>query len=132
MTLILPQEAEILSQYLIGADCTQEIADDFSKAVAELNISLTERQTKLYKQMLGSQFLLRAVDGGLVFIHPHSNIRKRIFTMLTLLEASKHYTAKFLPVERSPLYFIQIAFDVAWGFATAVLGILVIKLHGAE
>ncbi len=47
--------------------------------------------------MLRSRFAMGAIDAGLALVKPSSTIRKRIFIMLSILEASPHHTGHFLP-----------------------------------
>ena len=132
MTATFDNEPDRLSNYLVGRTCTPEIKEGFADAVAKLDIQFTPKQEKLYKSMMGSTFTLRAIDGGLAFVNPHSVIRKRIFIMLCLLEASTENTDKFLPVKRNWLHFFYIGLLTAYGFFTALIGILIIKSSGIE
>ena len=132
MTKIFPNEAQILSQYLIGKNCSGEVAENFSSAVEKLNIELNEAQTKTYQQMLNSQFLLRSIDSGMALVKSQSIIRKRIFVLLALLECTKENTAYFLPRERNWSYFFLIGLRVTKAFLYAFLGLILIKIYSVE
>jgi hypothetical protein len=132
MATTFDNEPDKLSMYLVGKPCTQAIKEAFADAVIKLDITFTPNQEKLYRSMLRSKFTLRAVDGGLLFINRDSVLRKRIFVMLCLLEASKDYTEYFLPQKRNWLHFFYIGIITSWAFFTALLGILIIKSAKVE
>ncbi|UPT67392.1 MAG: hypothetical protein M0D57_01505 [Sphingobacteriales bacterium JAD_PAG50586_3] len=129
---IYDNEADRLSMYLVGKPCTADIKEAFADAVTKLDITFTPNQEKLYSRMLSSRFMMRAVDGGLVFVNRDSLLRKRIFVMLCLLEASKDYTDSFLPQKRNWLHFFYIGIITSWAFFTAIVGILIIKTANVE
>ncbi|HRG89540.1 MAG TPA: hypothetical protein PLW44_11005 [Chitinophagales bacterium] len=132
MTEVFEGEAQILSHYLIGKNCSAAVAADFELAVSKLNITLTEAETNVYRKMLASGFIMRSVDSALALTKSQSLIRKRIFVMLALLECTTENTAYFLPQQRSIFYFFIIGLRVVRGFAFAILGLLIIKLLGIE
>lgn len=132
MATLFDNEPDKLSLYLVGKPCTPDIKQAFADAVTKLDVTLTPNQEKLYRRMLSSKFTLRAVDGGLVFVNRDSVLRKRIFVMLCLLEASTEYTEYFLPQKRNWLHFFYIGIITSWAFFTALLGILIIKLAKVE
>lgn len=129
---IYDNEADRLSMYLVGKPCTPDVKEAFANAITKLDITFTPNQEKLYRSMLRSKFTLRAVDGGLLFVNRDSMLRKRIFIMLCLLEASKDYTAYFLPQKRNWLHFFYIGIITSWAFFTAIVGILIIKTANVE
>ena len=132
VALVYANEADALSRYLVGQPCRAEVAADYALAVAKLNIAFTDEQAATYQKMLGSRFYMRTIDGGLAFTNPQSLLRKRIFTMLCLLEATPHYTPYFLPQQRNWTYFFGIGFKVAYAFYTAIAGVIIIKLFKIE
>ena len=132
MTATFEGEAQILSRYLIGKDCSAAVAADFALAIDKLNINLTEAETNAYRKMLASGFVMRSVDSALALTKSPSLIRKRIFVMLALLECTTENTSYFLPQPRSIFYFFIIGLRVVRGFAFAIIGLLIIKLLGIE
>lgn len=132
MIKVFPNEAQILSQYLIGKNCSDEVAKDFSSAVEKLNIELNDVQQRTYQRMLNSPFLLRSIDSGMALTKSQSLIRKRIFVLLTLLECTKENTEYFLPQKRSPFYFFLIGLRVTKAFLFAAVGLILIKIYPVE
>lgn len=132
MTEVFEGEAQILSRYLIGKDCSTAVATDFELAISKLNITLTDAEAKAYRKMLSSGIIMRSVDSAMALKKSQSLIRKRIFVMLALLECTTENTSYFLPQPRSIFYFFVIGLRVVRGFAFAILGLLIIKLLGIE
>ena len=97
------QEAQTLSHYLIGADAAPEEAERFANAHEVLAIALTEREQRLFSLAMEHPVLLGPIDGALALVNPTSAIRRKIFMMLAILEASPWHCDAFL--------------DRAWGGA---------------
>ena len=104
------REPQILSKYLIGKECTEEIATYYAEALGKHNALLNDSEQKTWDRMLRSGLYLKLVDSGLAIRHPQSSLRKRIFIMLALMETSPLYTEFFLPQERSLMYIIPLGF----------------------
>ena len=127
-THIAPNEAQKLSQYLIGEKCSEQTEHHYIEAVHKLNATLTETQQKTWDRMLRSKFYLKLVDSGLALSNPQSSLRKRIFIMLTLLEASPEHIRYFLPQERNIWYLIPLGFRAGMSGVYMVFGVIVVKL----
>jgi hypothetical protein len=125
---IAPDEAQILSRYLIGEKCSTQTEMHYAAAVTKLNASLTDTQQKTWNRMLVFRIYLKLVDGGLVLTNPPSPLRKRIFIMLTLLEASPDHIHYFLPQERSIWYLIPLGFRAGMSAVYGILGVIMAKL----
>ncbi|HLP21885.1 MAG TPA: hypothetical protein VK174_16340, partial [Chitinophagales bacterium] len=116
----------------IGKDCSPAVAADFALAVDKLDIHLTDTEQNAYKKMLDSSLLLRSVDSAMAITKSQSQIRKRIFVMVALLECTTENLEYFLPQQRSVFYFFIIGLRVVRGFMFAILGLIIIKLLGIE
>lgn len=122
-------EAHILSKYLIGKPCPPKVEADYNEAIQKLGVNFTDYQNVVWQKMLNSRFWMRAMDAGLAFVFPSSVLRKRIFIMLSLLEADKENTDNFLPVKRSVFYVIPLGLRVFRAGLMAGIGILMVKVH---
>jgi len=129
---VFPEEAHSLSFYLVGRSCAVSVADDYALAVSVLGVNLNLVQEKMYVRMLKSRLLMGAIDGGLAFVKRDSALRKRIFVMLCLLEASPLYTESFLPRKRSFMYLLALGLKILCSFGMALVGALIIKLKKIE
>jgi hypothetical protein len=124
---ISDNEAQVLSQYLIGESCSEQTIHHYTEAVNKLNAALNEAQQKTWRSMLGSNFYLKLIDSGLAISNPQSALRKRIFIMLTLLESSPDHVQYFLPQERSIWYLIPLGFKAGLSAMYLVVGTIAVK-----
>lgn len=125
---IQASEAQILSRYLIGEQCSDAIAIHYQKALDAHQAILTTQQQKVWNKMLHSPLYMRLVDSGLAVVNPQSALRKRIFIMLCLLETTPEYVAYYLPQERSIFYLIPLGFRLAWSAVCLVVGVCLVKM----
>lgn len=125
---IADHEAQILSKYLVGKECPSEIADRYLEAVNKLNAVFNDKEQKTWSKMLISPFYLKLIDSGLAISNPQSALRKRIFIMLAILEASPDFTESFLPQERSIFYLIPLGFKAGLSALYLVFGTLTVKV----
>ena len=126
-TKIEDREAEVLSKYLIGKECPAEIVEHYQEAIAKLNAGLNDSEQKIWGKMLSSPFYLKLIDSGLAISNPQSALRKRIFIMLAILEASPDFTDSFLPQERSIFYLVPLGFRAGLSALYLVFGTLMVK-----
>ena len=125
---ISAREPQILSKYLIGKECTEEIATYYAEALSKHNAILNDSEQKTWDRMLWSGFYLKLVDSGLAISNPQSSLRKRIFIMLTLLEVSPLYTEFFLPQERTFFYIIPLGLRAGLSALYLVIGTIWVKV----
>ena len=124
---ISDREAQVLSKYLVGRECSSVIAQRYQDAANKLNAVLNDSEQKSWDKMLSSPFYLKLIDSGLAITNPQSSLRKRIFIMLAILEASPDFTQSFLPQERSIFYLIPLGFRAGLSALYLVFGILIVK-----
>jgi hypothetical protein len=122
------KEAQVLSKYLVGEECPTEIAVRYEEAVNKLNAVLSRQEQQIWDRMLSSRLYLKLIDSGLAITSPQSALRKRIFIMLAILEASPEYTLYFLPQKRSVFYIIPLGFKAALSAVYLLAGTLLVKL----
>lgn len=127
----LEKEAKQISRYLIGKECTGELAQRYVEAHQKLKIELLSAEEFLWEKALKSRFWMACVDSGLAFIRPKSQIRRKIFVMLALLEASVDYCDEFLSEKKSR--FFMVVYLIRQGIMAlffAVVGVVFIKIYG--
>ena len=125
-------EAQALSRYLVGKDCPDEIRERYAEAVSKLNSTLSGPEQKTWDKMISSRFYLKLLDSGLAIVNPQSNIRKRIFIMLALLEASPDFTDYFLPQQRTIFYLIPLGFRAFFSALYLVCGVVTVRVIGLK
>lgn len=106
-----------MGAYLVGSQPSKKLIDRYVEAIKNSSSQVSHKDQKLLTYLVRNPWSIGIIDAALPFYRPHSEVRRRIYVMLAILEASPSYTEKFLPVQRNPLYF----FYIAWvGFKAAV------------
>ena len=124
---IADREAQILSRYLVGRECSTEMANRYAEAVIKLSAGHSASEQTTWQSMLTNSYYLKMVDSGLAISNPQSALRKRIFIMLAILEASPDFTESFLPQERSVFYLVPLGFRAGLSALYLVFGTLFVK-----
>ena len=122
----LDREADIISRYLIGKSASPSARQLYAEAVSSWNTD-AKTESRLLKLAFGYPFLIGALDAGLVFCAPQSVLRRRIFVMFAVLEASPDYWDFFLPKKRSLGYLFVIGLSGLRAIYRAIFGVLLIK-----
>jgi hypothetical protein len=71
---------------------------------------------------------LGLLDSGLALVRPHAELRRRLYLLFALLEATPEYADRFLPAARRPWYVIYIAWVGARAAVKGLLGSALVKL----
>jgi len=101
-------EADRIALYLIKKSASDREKKIYADAMQELSISLSEKESKLWNRMLRSRSYMANADAGLALLRSSGNIRRKIFTMLAILEASPDHVDLFISKKRSSFYFFKI------------------------
>jgi hypothetical protein len=94
----------------------------------QLNIPLSEYEQLLWNTMLKSKWKMACIDGGLALQEPGNKVRRKIFTMLAILEASPNYTYYFFSRNFSFFYLFQIGLVSIRSVLRAIIGLIFIKI----
>ena len=78
--------------------------------------------------MLQNRWSVSSIDSGLALFGRDSSIRRKIFIMLAILEASPDYCDYFLPRKRSPLYLFIVIWAGIRASIKAAIGSVMLKL----
>lgn len=107
-------EARIFGKFLIGENINDRAIDLYITAHSNTSFELDKKDQRLLKFMLKYPFWVGCIDGGLALLKRRSNLRKKIFFLLAILEADPDYVDRFL-IQRKGIFS-----DL---FGTAVYGI---------
>ena len=122
------REASFISRYILDRPCNYELKVRYAQAIERLRIELDPEERQLWRIVNRYPSLLRLIDAGLAFLKPHGGIRRKIYTMMAILEASPEYADKFLPQICTRPHLVGLtAVGVRAAFA-AVVGVLFIKV----
>ena len=106
-------EAVILARYLIKRSPTRQVVELYSDAIGILNLSLDEREKKLWNFVLRRPWFLKFLDAGLAMNFPGSVLRRRILVMFAILETQAEYYSLFQPVRRPAVYILVMPYHFA-------------------
>ncbi|HEY8999562.1 MAG TPA: hypothetical protein VIM53_04595 [Candidatus Saccharimonadales bacterium] len=122
----LTSEARIFSKYLLHKVPSENAVQLYAKAM-QANPGKVEDEAKLLQFALKHAWLLGCIDGGLVLVQPHSEVRRRIYTMLSILETTPDFAEDFLPKQRKWPYIFVVGWAGLRGAARAVVGVFIVK-----
>jgi hypothetical protein len=122
------REAQVFAYYYVHEEPPQSIV---SRYVAHINRqpgASTPQEMHLVALSVQHPRLLPFFDAGLALLHPQSELRRRLFVMFALLEASTPYTQLFLPMQRKPWYVVTIIFTMISAGLKAIVGSILLKV----
>ena len=125
-------EADLLGRYLIRIPPNDRVKLLYAKAMSTMNIQMDPVDQRLWNMIMHYPFTLRIIDSGLAVIRPNSAVRRKIYTMLALLETSPEYCDYFLPQAFRHLYVVNVAFAGACAAVAALIGFVVLRLMGVK
>ncbi len=119
-------EAEQITKYLLGTSLLDPEKKTYLAAIQKLNIPFSKYEQALWSSMLKSKWRMACIDAGLALKDPNNNTRRKIFTMLAILEASPNYTKYFLPKKFSFLYVFKLIVVGARAVTRALVGLIIV------
>jgi len=119
------QEARIFTKYLVNRNASPQAIQLYKAAVSTSKPDTTDK--KLLNFMLVHPHSIGLIDAGLVFHNPNSEARRRLYLMLSILEASVECSDLFLPKKRGSFYMVVIFFAGVRAIIKAFLGLLLVK-----
>ena len=125
----LEREARIITNYLVGKPCTEELVQRYVEANLKQPIYIAPEEEKLWRKAVRGPYWMAFIDSGLAFVRPKSQIRRKIFVMLAILEASVEYCDDFLPRARNKVQvFFLLVFEGVKAAFFALIGLIIIKV----
>jgi hypothetical protein len=111
----LSRQVDIFTRYLVGHPASDNIVTRYAETFA--NDLLEGPDEQLLSFITRHPRSTGLIDAGLCLSRPNSEVRRRLYTTLALLEASPEYTDAFLPKKRSVWYLAYLC----WSGLRAVL-----------
>lgn len=126
------EEAKIFGAYIVGAIPSQDIITRYIHIATSSPPPLTTQDKAIISFIYRHPGLLGAIDAYAAFFRPESEIRRRLFIMFAVLEATPEYADKFLPKDRGFLSFLTIFGVSLRAFFRLVMGCVVMAFIGAK
>ena len=120
-------EAEQITDYLLSIPVMENEKNNYVDAMMQLNIQFTKYENALWKFMLKSKWRMASVDAALALKEPNNNVRRKLFTMLAILEASPNYTSYFLSKNYSRFYLFKLIGVGIRSIWRAMVGVIIVK-----
>jgi hypothetical protein len=120
-------EAEQIGLYLLNSSIQETEKKKYADAMLKLNISFSEYEQLLWNKMLKNKWHMACIDAALAVQEPTSAVRRKLFTMLAILEASPNYTSYFLSRKYSIFYLFKIGLVGVRAIMRALVGIFIVN-----
>ena len=120
-------EADMLARYLVGEDPNQTVRDLYAGAMELADNQVSGVDERIWQLILRRPCLLPWFDAGLAMARPDSNVRRRVFTMLAILEANTEYTNYFLSRKKSIWYLFYLMVIGVRTVVRTVIGTIMVK-----
>ncbi len=120
-------EAERITDYLLSVPVQEREKKIYAEAMNKLSIHFSEYENALWTSMLKSKWRMASIDAGLALKEPDNNVRRKLFTMLAILEASPNYTSFFLSKNYSFIYLFKLVCVGIRAVWRAMIGVLIVN-----
>jgi hypothetical protein len=122
------RQSEIISRYIIRRSPSELAVDLYHHATSDDLASVSLADKKLLRFVFTYPFLIGAVDGALAWVKPHSEVRRRIYLMFSILETQPEYAQLFLSQKRSPFYWLYMALVGMSAAIKLLIGLILVKV----
>lgn len=120
-------EAEQITNYLLSVPVQESEKNKYADAMQQLNIQFSDYETALWNSMMKSKWRMASIDAGLALKEPNNQVRRKLFTMLAILEASPNYTSYFLSRNYSFFYIFKLGVVGIRAMWRAMIGVVIVK-----
>lgn len=124
----LELEANLFGNYLIGKAPSQLAIDLYCQAMKKQAISLKEDEERQLKFILNNPWSIGMVEGALALLKPQSTIRRKLLTMLAILETCPEYCYLFFPTNTSIFFLVYLFYVGSRAVVKSLLGVIIVKL----
>jgi hypothetical protein len=121
-------EAAILGKYVLGRPINERCAAIYAQAIRSLNLEADPEGERALVLALRHRWAIRYLDGALALLSEKSSLRQRLVAMTAVLETEPSYADWFLPTGRPPYYFAYSIVVALRAAATALIGLVLLKL----
>lgn len=120
------REAVLITEYLLAVKVGDREKEIYSQAMETLKIPFSKYEEALWEEMLLAKFKMASIDAALALTEPSNNVRRKLYTMLAILEASPDYTSFFLSKNYSKLYIFRLVAVGVRAVFRALIGLIII------
>ena len=124
----LQTEAILFCKYLVSQKPSADIIERYQHFIAVNKQVATPRDIMVLAFAVKHPHTIPLLDNALAFTQPSSELRRRIYTMFTILETSPQYAPQFLPIKRSPLYILSLIWSGGIAVVQMCGGVILLKV----
>lgn len=128
MNQTLDQQAEVFGRYLIGEYPSAAAKKLYIDAITHNPGKLDDIDQTLLRFVTKKPWALGLIDASLPFYKPESEVRRRLYVLLAILEATPQYHDKFLPTDRGLGYIFYLAYCGIRAIFRTVVGSLLVRI----
>jgi len=121
-------EATIFGNYLLNRIPNTAVRSLYENIIQSSGIPISGNEEKLFRFALKNAWSIGLIDSALALLNPHHELRRRLYLMYALLEATPEYADHFLPKQRNPFYLFVILFSGCRAIVKTIIGVLLVKL----
>ena len=125
----IEQQATIFSHYLLKQSPSPKAIQLYKDSVGDI-IQISSLDRKLFRYIEQHPLSIGFIDAALPLYSPHSEVRRRLYLMLAILEASPEYYRDFLPVERKVWYIFFVTYSGIRAVLKAAFGSVLVRIIG--
>jgi hypothetical protein len=123
----LELEANLFGNYFLGTLPSSLVIDLYCKAMTTQAVSLNEEEEKQLEFIRNNPWSIGMVDGALAILKPKSLIRRKLITMLAILETCPEYCHLFFPTNKSIFFLFYLFYVGCRGIIKVFLGVIIVK-----
>ena len=122
------KEVTVFCNYLVKKAPTALVTELYSKAIATLPNTISEKEKKIIAFALKNSWSIALLDSGAALLAPQSELRRRLFILFAILESTPDHCERFMTTNRGPFYLFTILFVGTRSILRALAGIILYKL----
>ena len=128
----LEEEALLFARYLLDCDPPREMVSRYIDTIRQLGVNtVTTSDEHILNFSVSHPWSIPFLDAATGILRPEAALRKKIYAMAAVLEASPRYSECFLPVNLSPLVlFSRLITNGFTAFLKVIIGIPMLMLIG--
>lgn len=127
-TIELTNEAKAFGHYVVGHQPSQTIISLYKKAVSSPDLAIDVTDQKLLAFVHRYPYLIGLIDAGLPFYKPYSEVRRRLYLILAIMEASPDHYNQFMPQKRSFLYIFAVMYFGILTIIKTIVGSVLVRI----
>jgi len=125
---MVSEQAAAFGRYLLKTKPNTRVIALYEKAITYDKGEPDAGDTKLLAFIGKHPGAISFIDAALALIKPNSEVRRRLYVMFSILEASPDYHHLFLPQKHSGWYIFALAGATTRGICRAICGIVLVKV----